>query len=425
MKLKNCEYCGTEYSAEMPQCPLCGKASGHGAEPRSSAGGSRGGARVAPRGGKRVQKQQSPDRVPQWMWILICVILGLAVLIGLVYFLVSMGYVGDKDEAPAPSVSAPVEEDVEPQPDSSAISEPDLPQDLACTELELSNFSIILEEKGSAVYLTVKPWPEGCTEPVYFASHDDSIATVGSDGLITAVGRGQTEIIVSCGSVVEYCTIVCDFPEDEPVSEPDLPDEPTEETPEEEPDKEPEEEKPEEEHEEEERPAPTLSTEDFTLFRPGEEARISVKNAPDGAGISYVSSNSAIASVTADGVVTAVDTGTATITVTVDGVALTCIVRCNLGTTAENTGDDTEVPEDMVYALSHTDVTLFDYNESFTLSLADQGGYAVSGLYWSSSNAAVCTVDGSGRVTAVGQGTATISVTYNGQTYQCIVRCMP
>ena len=32
MKLKTCEYCGTEYNSELPSCPLCGKTGAGGAD---------------------------------------------------------------------------------------------------------------------------------------------------------------------------------------------------------------------------------------------------------------------------------------------------------------------------------------------------------------------------------------------------------
>ncbi len=45
--------------------------------------------------------------------------------------------------------------------------------------------------------------------------------------------------------------------------------------------------------------------------------------------VSCTSSNAAVATVAADGTVTAVGKGTCTITATVDGQSLKCIVRCS------------------------------------------------------------------------------------------------
>ena len=198
--------------------------------------------------------------------------------------------------------------------------------------------------------------------------------------------------------------------------------EPEEETkPEEQPETEPEEKEPDEE-EPEEVPQPELSSVDFTLFRPGEETTLSVKNVPEGAAVTYVSSNPDVVTVSGTGKVKAVGNGMATITVTVGDTKLTCVARCNLGTTAENTeGSETTVTGTL--SLSHTDVSLFSVGESFTISLRDSDGNKATGVSWTTSNGGICSVDANGRVTGLGGGTATITASYKGQTYSCIVRC--
>ena len=47
----------------------------------------------------------------------------------------------------------------------------------------------------------------------------------------------------------------------------------------------------------------------------------------------------------------------------------------------------------------------------------------ITGLLWVSSDLSICSVDGTGVVKAEGSGTAYVSTTYNGISYQCIVRC--
>ena len=61
--------------------------------------------------------------------------------------------------------------------------------------------------------------------------------------------------------------------------------------------------------------------------------------------------------------------------------------------------------------------------EYFKLSLKDADGNKISGLSWTSSDNSVCTVDSDGVVTATGRGTAYVSTTYQGVSYECIVRC--
>ena len=123
-----------------------------------------------------------------------------------------------------------------------------------------------------------------------------------------------------------------------------------------------------------------------------------------------------MATVSDRGVITAMGSGTTTITVYVGGRdPLSCIVRCNLDSSAE--------APDGSYSISHSDVTMSLRGEYFKLRLLDSNGDAVSGVSWSSGDSSICTVDASGVVTAAGSGTTTVSTTYGGATYQCIVRC--
>lgn len=390
MKLKVCEYCGTEYDRSLDKCPLCGKGQGDEIPVTPAAA--------------------SQDRIPQWMWILTCVLLALAVVVGFVYFLVSMEYVGKKDNV-EPVISAPmieepvVEEPVEVIPVEPIVEDLD---DRSCTELTLSQEELILDEPGGHVFLTALPTPLDCEDEVRYTSLDETVATVDDGGMITAVAPGETEILVTCGKVSQVCLVICDFVVEEPEEET-----PAEEEPE-----------PEEAPAEEEPEVPQaqleLSSVDFTLFRPGEETVLTVKNAREDASITYASSDTTVATVSETGKVVAVGEGTATITVTVDGQVLTCVARCKLGATTENNENTEAAPADL--QLSHTDAMLFRLGETFVLSLLGDGN-KVSGAVFSSENAGVCTVNGNGLVTAAGSGTTNVNVTYGGKTYTCIVRC--
>ncbi len=377
MERKTCVFCGTEYSTEMSKCPMCGK--------------SETSAQVE----ETVRtEEKAGGGWPVWVWGVLCGVLGALVLGGIVFFLVSMGFFGKKEPAPVtppPAVSEPVE-----QP---PVEEPEEPAeiDLSCTGLTLSQNGFVLDAAGSHVFLTAIPAPMDTSDLIVYTSGDEAIASVEQNGMITAVAPGQTEITVTCGTVSAVCTIVCEFEAEEPEpEEPEKPEEP-------------------EEPKEPEVVEPTLSSVDFTLFRPGEQTKLFVKDAPEGAYVTYVSSDSSVVTVDANGTVTAVGSGTATITAVMGDKKFTCIARCNLGDSAE-TGDG------VFFKISSTDVTLFRAGETFTLSITDQDGKSV-GVNWHTSNTAVCTVDLNGKVTAVGKGTATISATYNGQTYSCIVRC--
>ena len=113
------------------------------------------------------------------------------------------------------------------------------------------------------------------------------------------------------------------------------------------------------------------------------------------------------------------DPGWVTVRAEVDGVRLECIVRCKLDSSAESgTTADAEG-----CTLSHSDVTMAFLGEYFKISLKDADGNRVKGLSWKSGNTGVCTVDADGVVTASGKGTTTVSTTYGGKSFECIIRC--
>ena len=414
MELRTCEYCGTEYNASLPQCPLCGKpaAADFAADQQPARRKAKGGAREAARGTKRNSAGNvKEERIPRWMWALICVILGLAVLIGALYFFYIMGYFGKRstathqEETVQTSDVTPNEPEV-PLEDETLDTEPPSDTGTSCTSLTLSLTEGTLDEAGGRIFLTAVAKPSDCTDEIVYSSSDETIVTVDQNGMVTAVAPGEAEILVTCGTIQKSCRIICDF------EAPEEPEPDAEENP------------PEEQQPNEPEPPvtePTLSSTDFTLFRPGEQTTLTVRNAPAGASISYVSSNSSVATVTDAGLVTAVGSGTATITVTVNDTKLTCIARCNLGESTENNGGTGTASGPVT--ISHTDVTLFTAGEKFTITLTDSNNNAVSGLSWYTSDGSVCAVDASGNVSAIGKGTATVSTTYGGQTYSCIVRC--
>ena len=419
MDLKTCEYCGTSFDASLPQCPLCGKS----AEPASAepvilkADGAtapqkrqKGGKRLA----KNVKKQavaskttgDNPYSIPKGMMVAICVILGAAVLTGAAFAIYNLKWFAPKDTSTSSdaALQEPVTTQDEPKqpseqqymneedytPDPGQVQETDNTPaaPVTCTKLTLGTTSVTFEEAEQFYGITYTREPADCTEEVVFSSDNESIATVNQQGKIVAVNAGSAVITAKCGTQTATCLVTCDFKliEDE-------------QTPAEE---------------------PKLNNEDMTFFSPGEQFSLAVKNAPEDAAITFSSSDNSVATITSGGLITAMGSGTANITVTIDGYdePLKCIVRCNLGDSAE--GGDTASGS---YSISHSDVTMSLMGEYFKLRLQDADGDSVSGVSWVSSDNSVCTVDASGVVTAVGKGTATVSTTYGGATYQCIVRC--
>ena len=118
--------------------------------------------------------------------------------------------------------------------------------------------------------------------------------------------------------------------------------------------------------------------------------------------VAWSSSDEKVATVK-DGVITAVAAGTATITATAGDKTATCEV-----TVAE-----------LVVSLNRASAALVE-GESVTIVAMVTPDYVKDKtVTWSSSNTAVATVDASGKVTAVGIGTATITATVGGKTATC------
>ncbi len=409
-----CEYCGTSYDSSLDQCPLCGRQNEPQEESKPTRGRKAGGARLA----------QPEDKIPKWLQILICIILGLVVLIGAVFAFSQLEVFSQEETLQDdPNLTLPIEdqdnrEDSEENnpsrnPDendntldnSVQTSEDVTPDDqlqnpdeetepvIACTRLALDRTDVSFFEAGESFQLNADVSPSDCTEPVTYESKNDSLCTVDETGLVTAVnGGGSTEIVVTCGEKSQTCTIRCQFAYDASLGGQNDANGPSGSD-----------------------VTYSLSSTDITLFKGGETATLRVTNAPAGAAISWATSDASIVTVDGNGTVTAVSAGTANVTATIEGQTLTCIVRCRITGTAIATENNAESTGNA--ALSQTDVTLFSVGESFTLSA--EGGTVQS---WSVADSSVCTVDSNGTVTATGAGTTTVSAMVGGQTLNCIVR---
>jgi len=139
----------------------------------------------------------------------------------------------------------------------------------------------------------------------------------------------------------------------------------------------------------------------------------------------WTSSNTSVATVSSSGVVKAVGEGTAVITcsVTGDGVTgkATCTVKVNgwvMPPTPTPTVSPTSTPVPTVQpyldvTLSDTKITL-DVGDTYTLACSVNTNVTAHSPVWTSSNTSVATVSSSGKVTAVGAGTATITCSVSG-----------
>lgn len=132
-------------------------------------------------------------------------------------------------------------------------------------------------------------------------------------------------------------------------------------------------------------------------------------NVLTGRSISWTSSNSAVATVSASGLATGVATGTASIRATSGGVTGIATLTVTAPTTA---------PVASVTVSPATASLPAGAGTQLSAVLRDAGGAVLSGrtVTWSSTNSAVATVNASGFVTAVAGGSATVRATSEGVT---------
>ena len=135
--------------------------------------------------------------------------------------------------------------------------------------------------------------------------------------------------------------------------------------------------------------------------------------ASDSASVSWVSSNEAIATVSAEGLVTAKSEGEAVITAAISSALASCTVKVAKKAQASEPAEPVD-PEVLVLTLDGLKLTV---GESVTLKATSSLGGQIE---WSSSNVAVATVS-NGLVTAAAKGEAVIKAKTDYAEAQCTV----
>ena len=146
-----------------------------------------------------------------------------------------------------------------------------------------------------------------------YTSEDEAVAAVDSaTGKVTAVGPGTTKVKMHVENNGQYdfeCIVRCNWKDEEP--EPALPDEPVQDAP----------------------GGIAPSHTDITFFNPKEHIKFLPVGAGDDIVCTYTTGNAQVASVDAQGLVTAVGPGTTSVTMTLDAggteYQFECIVRCS------------------------------------------------------------------------------------------------
>lgn len=322
-----CEICGTAYPEASTQCPICGfvrsAEAAAVAVPETDEENSRNYTYV--KGGrfsksnvkKRSRANQKPDRTAKAstsasnrgqksqpkkkkknVGVIVISIILLLLVLAFVLFLVYKLFL-------------PALPEVTPEETPSSQQTDPAETVIACTGITLDATEVTLNEVGAARMIYATPSPANTTDTLEFESSDDTVVTVSDIGKIVAVGPGQAAVTVKCGDIQVSCTVICQIE-----TEPDDPtDEPTDATTEATED-------------------PTISLDDFkakkkdiTFFNAGEKFTL-YSGDIDVSLITWTSDNEAVATIK-NGVITAVGKGKTEVHGEINGVVITCIVRCN------------------------------------------------------------------------------------------------
>jgi len=426
-----CDVCGTTYPETEAACPICGCAKD--ALSQTAADGVQGGetgaytyvkggrfskANVKKRNttGKEVRyaaaepknkepkekeiknkepKKQEPDNGANKGLVIVVLVLLLAIV-------AVLGYIGVRFLLPSPEPTP------EQDPPSSSSEDPSSssnnfegPIDVVCNKITLS-IKIMELELGETFQLSVvEKEPAGATDPVYFESSDEQIATVdvspSGNATVTAIADGEVIIKVTCGSATEECRVVCGAGQQTPPDEPDDPD-----------------------------PVVpdgfelTLKLYDVSISQkyPNPVALYVKNDYVQATDITWTVDDPEIAAVDEKGTVSAVSKGQTTVRATYGDQSVECIVRVAF---------TPEQQEEAPYKISHKDVTLnIGKDDSFRLNLTDAEGVNIA-AEWSVNVEGYVTINGK-NITGVkptaelADKCVIVSATVEGHTYSCKVR---
>ncbi len=219
---------------------------------------------------------------------------------------------------------------------------------------------------------------------VTWDSSDDTVAAVNSSGVVTAKGVGVCEITATAGGKSDKCTVTVSKKSVSSIS---------------------------------------LNYGKQSMYV-GDVFALSAVVLPEDAtnkSIKWTTSDSSVAKVTSAGLVSAIGKGTCTITATADGVSDSCTVSVSLAPTPTPSPTATPQPYvdvESVRLMLETNFTAVLYvGDTMVLSANVYPSNADnSSVAWQSSNTAVATVSATGKVTAVAEGEAVITVTASDKT---------
>ncbi len=246
---------------------------------------------------------------------------------------------------------------------------------VAVTSIALNKTSLSLKE-GESETLVATVSPDNATDKtVTWSSSNTSIATVDASGRVTAIKEGTATITATAGDKSATCSVT--------VSKNVV-------------------------------AVTSIALNKTSLsLKEGESETLVATVSPDNATdktVTWSSTNTSVATVDASGRVTAIKEGTATITAKAGDKSATCSV-----TVSKNVVAVTSI------ALNKTSLSLKEGESETLVATVSPDNATDKTVTWSSTNTSVATVDASGRVTAIKEGTATITAKAGDKSATCAV----
>lgn len=417
-----CDVCGTSYPDTATQCPICGyvsTAAAHGTAGSSGEGSAPASGYTYVKGGRfskanvrkrniasgvvsvnGVQGDRSPNRNSSANdnkgLTIIAIVLFLAIIAVVLYITFQFVLNGKGDDAVQ-----------DPTGDTTAQANVEDDQ-IACERINFDLDAIEFTKAGDTEKLIVTVVPGDTTDELgQLVSENPQVATVTINGnvvTVTAVGEGETQIKLTCGTATAVCNVKCVFENE------------------------------------------LILPETITLTKAGHKTDIY----PDDilrTDIQWESDDENIATVK-DGTVTAVSEGTTIIRAIYNDQIAECIVVCEFDGAGDDVTDNDDTNNDVIngtgnvtedggsgtseqyrltslYSSVASDLTLYMYGDPGAdiayLKVVDSNGDKMSGATWTTDDSDVCTVE-DGTVKAVGAGTAVVTASYNGETFKCVIR---
>lgn len=226
------------------------------------------------------------------------------------------------------------------------------------------NKSELALAKGDTEVLSASYLPENATDAtdVTWSSQNTNIATVDSNGLVTAVGKGTTKIIAEINGITGECDVTVTVPLQ----------------------------------------SITLNEESIDLNKNATTTvgyTINPTDTTDESPVTWTSQNTGVATVNeTTGEITAVAVGSA-------------IIEVSKGNKTDTLTVNVKSPLHAI-ALNKTETTLVkNQTENLTVTYTDSDTTDSRAIIWESSDNDIASVDGNGKITANHEGTATITAT--------------